>query len=379
MARVKERVGLRVGDNEWRAWSDVSITRSIEQVCSTAALSVSVIDWEHSQFTNAAPYLEITPSDFCQVWIGPDAEFSKSELIISGYVDGDTTTTSEGSAYKLEIRSKVADLVDCTVQHPTGVFRKQKVEDIAQALADPYNLTVLCEAESTGPVVESFRAEKTETVIKAIERLCRERGLLLFDDSIGNLVVSTVAAPGKVATTLERGRNIKSLTRSRNVAQRFKHYLIRGQTYDEFGAEALVTDQWMNRNRTLCLDHDRAASKADCDKRARWEAATRAGKSVQYEAEVAGWRTDSSDPESPLWEPNTLVHLFDMPLGVDDDLLIARVNYTKSVGGGETATLSLAYPGGYSPEPLVAKKYKRGKPKKDLKNVLGWDELRGGV
>lgn len=370
MAATPETVGLRIGSVEWRAWSEVSIVRSIEQVCSTAALSLVNIDWSAGATDRTGALIEVVPSSFCEVWIGSDR--AHGECVIQGYVDADETTTTEGCAYKVEVRSKVADLVDCTHQHKTGVFRKQKVESIASTLADPYGINVLCET-GTGPAVDTFRCEKTETVIRAIERLARERGLLVIDDTLGNLVITTVAAPGKVAATLERGVNVKSLTRRREVSQRFAHYLVRGQSVDDFGAEGAVDDLWGKRDRTLCLDHEKAADKAACLRRARWEAATRAGKSVRYEAVVAGWRIDPSDPSSDLWSPNTLVRLVDGVLQVDDDLLVVRVNFARSVRSGTTTTLTLGHPEGYAPEPP---KYRRGK---GGHAVTGWAELKGGV
>ncbi len=371
MAKMaNESVGLRIGSQEWRAWSDVSITRSIEQACSTAALSLVNIDWSAGVGGRSGALLEIVPSQFCEVWIGPDR--AHGERVIQGYVDADETTTTEGCAYKVEVRSKVADLVDCTHLHGTGVFRKMRVERITQELADPYGVNVLCETD-TGPLVESFRCDRTETVLKAIGRLARERGLLVIDDTLGNLVITTVAAPGKVTATLERGRNVKSLTRRREVSQRFGRYVVRGQTALEFGAEGSMDDLWVKRNRTLCIDHERAGDKAACLRRALWEASTRAGKSVRYEVEVPGWRVDPSDTSSDLWQPNTIVRLVDSCLQVDDDLLVARVNLQRSVRGGTTTTLSLGHPEGFAPEPP---KYRRGK---GGHGVTGWAELKGGV
>lgn len=369
MATAPDTVGLRIGSVEWRAWSEVSIARSIEQVCSTAALSLVNVDWSAGMTDRTGALLEIVPSSYCEVWIG---QGRSGECVIRGHVDADETTTSEGCAYKVEVRSMVADLVDCTHRHKTGVFRGQTVESIASALADPYGINVLCETD-TGPAVEMFRVEKTETVIRAIERLARERGLLVTDDTLGNLVITTVAVPGKVAAILERGRNVKSLTRRRDVSQRFAHYLVRGQATDDFGAEGAVDDLWVRRNRTLCIDHERAGDKAACLRRAKWEATTRAGRSVRYEVEVAGWRIDPSDPSSDLWWPNTLVRLVDPVLQIDDDLLVVRVNFQRSVRSGTTTRITLGYPDGYAPEPP---RYRRGR---GGHAVTGWADLQGGI
>jgi len=353
---LKERVGLRIGSLEWSAWSDVSIALGIEQAARSAAVSLSTVDWARMQCAN------IVPSKGCEIRLGQDIE-----PLITGFIDADELSLTEGSKLKIEVRSKTADLIDCSAIHPTGIFRGQKVESIARSLATFYGIEVVCDVD-TGAPVPLFRCVPTESVFKAIERLCRERGLLLMDDGYGRLVITSIGDVPAAVAFLERGRNIKSMTRRRDVTQRYSEYRIRGQVWDDIGAQAVSLDEWLTRRRVLVLDSEKRAGQAAVEKRAKWEAATRAGQSIKFEVTVPGWRTDTSNPKSPIWLPGTIARLKDGVLGLDDDLLITKVNLTRTSRDGTNASLSLGYPEGYQPEP---NKFKAGKKSKG--SGADWD------
>jgi prophage tail gpP-like protein len=191
-------------------------------------------------------------------------------------------------------------------------------------------------------------------------RLARERGLLLLETPSGDLQITRLAQPGTAVATLQRGaRPLKRLRRRRDVSERHAHYHVRGQSADDFALEVGVLDLWSGlRNRTLRIDHDRAANREACERRALWEAMTRAGKSIRYTADLYGWRVDPTDGTSTIWAPNQLVHVVDPRYRLDDDLVVARVTLSKSAQSGTTTALELAYPDGLQPEPLKAKAYK---------------------
>ncbi len=357
MSYVRDRLGLRIGSREWRAWSKVSITLALDQVCSSAALSISRID------RSAHDWIEPVPGDACRILVGTDdatrasIPAARDRVILTGNIDSDEDDTSAGSAYQCHIRSRIADCVDCSHRHKTGVFKGLTVERIAEELfTDGYGIAVTV-ATDTGPVVPIIRAKRTDTPYGVLLRLAKERGLLLMDDAEGNLVITTVVGPGKHVATLERGRNILLMSRRRNVTDRYLHYRVRGQSADDFAAESSVMDLWPGlRNRMLVIDADKVAGRDDCERRALWEAMTRAGRSISYTATVRGWRIDPTDATSDIWRANTLVHAIDPVLRIDDDLVVSRAELTRGSRDGERTVLTLAYPDGLTPEP---RKYKR--------------------
>lgn len=96
----------------------------------------------------------------------------------------------------------------------------------------------------------------------------------------------------------------------------------------------------MGRNRTLVVIAPQAASTGDCRTHARWERATRAGRSVAASFTVQGWREQGD--KGALWEPNKLVPVDDDVTRLKGDMLISEVNFDIS-DQGTTTTLTV-YP-----------------------------------
>lgn len=358
-----ERVHLRIGSVVWSAWSDVEITRSIEQVASTAALAISGVDWE--RWTWITP----TPSSLCEIRAG-GTSWETGKTVLTGYIDADDLSTSDGSAYRLEVRSRTQDLVDCSCgASSVRSWEGATLARIAEDLARPFGLEVVTDV-ITAPLAGRFRVAPTDAVAKALEKPAKQAGLLLTDDPTGRLLITTAAPPGPVADTLERGRNIEQMSRHRTVVDRYSRYTVRGQSATEIAAEGEIADPWIVRNRVLVLNSDRSATSASCRTRAQWEAMVRAGKSVRYEVTLGSWRMTSGE----LWRPNVLVRLVDPVVGVDDELLVAVVKLRKTSNDGTRAVLTLAYPDAYLSEPvsIKARGYRRKAAKADAHAVPGW-------
>ncbi len=345
MPLANETVGLRIGSREWRAWSSVSINAGIAKACRSASLAVSAVDPARQGLLDLVPGLD------CEVRIGDD-------LVITGYVSTDEIAAKDGTKYKLGLRSRTCDIADCTVEY-VGAFAKRRVEEIASALCAYYGVPVICDCD-TGAVLPTFKAERKEKVMAALGRLAQERGLLFVDDALGRLHIQTINGDGPVVATIERGKHYEELERTRSDAERYRLYRVHGQTADEFDAVGGRLDAWVSRRRVLTLDSEKAAGKDACLRRARWEAAVRAGKSVQYNVTVPGWRVDPSDARSALWTPNTVVHLVDPVWRIDADLLVADVTYTRAVGAGTRTVLKLGYPIGFMTQPPKAKARRGG-------------------
>lgn len=370
MSFVRDRLDLRIGTRAWRAWSKVHVTESIEQLCTSAALSLSRID------RSAHDWIEPVPGDACTINIGVEGGApSLDRLVLTGHIDSDEDDTASGSAYECRIRSRIADCVDCSHRHKTGVIKGAKVEQIAAELfTDGYGIAVRCEVD-TGPVVPLVRAKRTDTPYGVLVKLAKERGLLLRDNAAGDLVITTVVGPGRHVATLERGKNVLSMSRQRDVTGRYLHYRVRGQSADDFAAEASVMDLWSGlRNRLLVVDADKIVAREDCERRALWEAMTRAGKSIGYTATVRGWRVDPTNPASDLWRANTLVHAIDPFYRLDDDLVISKVERVRGAGEGTRSVLTLVYPDGLTPEP---RRYKRAGKQAGKRDGNGVDWFAG--
>lgn len=360
-------IRLRVDGRTFSGWTSIAVTRSIESAAAAFELGVT------SRYPGAENPIQIRPGSRCSVWIGDDR-------VVSGFIDAvaadyDATTLSRS----VSGRSATADLVDCSAVAAPGKWSGVTVEAIAAALAAPYGVDVVVDpGVSTGGPVARHRLELGETVVESIERLAVSRGLLVTDDAAGRLVL-TRAGSRRTATALEYGANILKGSGHVDASGVFAEYRAKGQRAgndQDFGAAVAAvvgtaTDPDVTaRARVLILPSEKTMTTADAKKRAEFEAATRAGRSIQAQYTVAGWRDAAGD----LWTPNTLIEVRDPVLGIAGELLIAEVVLTLD-DGGALAVLTVAPAAGYRPDPLQLASKRGG-----VRAASGlWQEIAGGV
>lgn len=86
---------------------------------------------------------------------------------------------------------------------------------------------------------------------------------------------------------------------------------------------------------------------------------------------MQGWR----QPDGRPWADNEIVSVTSDTLGIDDDLLIAKVTFRIDDRGGRTTTMELGPPAGYAPDPaqvrLCKHKGKRGRKGRAGKGKAG--------
>ncbi len=380
--KTLNEVTLLVGGMEYGGWKSVRIEAGIDRQARSFDLEVTS-RWPGN--TNIAS--RIKPGDVVQVKIGID-------LVLTGYVDA-TPIKYDGKSYSIGIkgRSKTADLVDCcpvdgsagTGQSwlkdvlPLGVdpknaaqykaqrikpsafssqYRQRKLEAIAATLAKPYGIKVFSETD-TGKVIPDFTINTGDTVFECIDRMMRERHVLSTDNANGDLVFIEVGNGGSCATALELGRNILSGSASLDYKNVFSEYVCKGQRAgsDEesgdavAGESASVVDTTMGRRRVLVLHQAGQADGGTCHDRVAYEQAHRAGKALETDYVVSGWREE----DGTLWQPNKMVRVRDGLIGFDVDMLIVGVSWILDAEGQRTE-LKVGPPDGY-----LTKAKKKGK------------------
>lgn len=329
---LKNVVALHVNALIYSGWLDIRIRRSIE----TAAADFVVSGTE--RWAGQLRPVRIFPGDACEVRIGED-------LVITGHVE-DLAQSYDAGRRTLTIsgRSRTADLVDCSASEVPGQFFRHTIEEIADALAEPYCVTVRAEVD-TSPRIPEFQVQPGESVHAAIERLARVNAVIVTDDEKGALVL-TRAGAGRAAGRIKLGENILAANGNLSHRQRYSHYVVKGQRAgddvtadagDFAGVEGQTRDQGVRRYRRLLIVGDSPGGRFEQRQRAQWEASTRAGRALRVSYTLQGWR----DPKDALWRPNALIKVEDPWLGIERDLLIVSVSFTLSETGS-TAELELA-------------------------------------
>ncbi len=336
---------LEVNGREYRGWKDIRITRSIESLSGSFAMSVSE-RWQGQR--DPWPIVE---GDECVVRLGED-------VIVSGYVDIRTMSLSANDhSFTVQGRDKAADLIDCSAVLKDWEFVGVGVLEIAQRVAAPFGIAVsLAEGVTTPPPARKLVINPGDSAYDVIDRACRLAGLFAVSDGNGNVML-TRAGTAKASTQLVVGKNILDATANYDQSACYAQYIVIGQQQGGeslFGAEAAdVRAQSVDQNarrkaRVLMIRGEGSISIQQAQDRANWEAAIRRARALEVAATVQGWEQASGE----LWPVNAEV-IIDAPvLGVVGPMLITEVAYLLSEAG-TTTELTLRLPGAFEPQPEI--------------------------
>jgi len=327
---------LRLNARRFRGWTEVAFSSSIEEAVRT--LSVTLI----GALQDTAEE-EVTAGDLVSAWVGRDQLFAGYAETFSDASDADSESLS------ISCRSKTCDLVDCSA--PVKSWSNIRLDSLVAALCAGFPISVVFGVPTAAAkLIRKFRTTAGETVFSALDRLCKEQGLLVTDDEAGRLVITRAAVGGVASTTrLVRGRNILASSGAWDLSQRFSTYEVKGQTVTDLDVDASAVgdaaDPGVTRYRPLVIVPEKGVDRVGARDLARWEAVTRAGKSLRVSVTLAGWRQD----DGSLWRPNQLVRVTDRRKRLlDAQLLITRVAMTLGAGGRKTV-LDLAPAAGFTP------------------------------
>lgn len=332
---IEDAVTLYVGGKIYEGWEDVKITRQVNALAST--FDIQLTDrWIEGQET-----WTIKPGQSIHIHGG-------KRSILTGYVDAVKASISADSrSITISGRSKTADLVDCSVEGPAE-YLGLNLKEIAEKVCQPFGISVLFQADPGGPF-EKITLQNGETCFALLDRLTRERKLIMYPSYEGSLIFAnqgTTVAP----TQLKEGVNVLSANSSHDFSERFSKYTTKGQNLGFFGdGEDVVspkgeaTDDAVTRYRPLVILAENPVDGGTSEDRAAYEATLRAAKSQTAEVEVQGWY---QAPEV-LWDINQQVFVDIGSIGLRRKMLIDKVSYNKT-NAGTRATLSLVRQDAYN-------------------------------
>lgn len=358
-----ERVVLTVSGQQWDGWTEMSITRSLEAIAGEFDLTVT------TQWSEAAPRT-IKEGLPCAVTIGTDT-------VLTGYIDDFIPSyDAENVSIRVMGRDKTGDLVDSSVVHKSGQWKGVKLEQLAREIAQPYGITVISETD-TGEAFPSVVLEQGETGFELLDRLAKQRGVLLTSDAKGQLII-TRASKKRASVALVLGENILAARGRFSWRERASQYIVKGSssaggaTWDDQPAKVIggrqvsIDDTEINRYRPKILVNEDSLTVGGASTRGDWYKARMMGEANTTEITVAGWRENGDS--GPLWQKNLLADIRDPVQNLDTTWLIKSVTFTEG-DGGRITVLALVPPESMDmPETRV--KAKKGKK---AKVVATWD------
>lgn len=336
---MADELRLLIDGLAYSGWEDASFYRTIQAASGSFRVEVA-----------EAPSWTLRPGQQVQVLV--------DELpFMLGRIDSVARSFGKGGK-RLTIlgRDLTADLVDCSALIDAGELRDVALEDLAALLAAPLGVEVVI-GEDVDPTerFELIAFTPGESAWECLERALRMRGLLGFSLPTGEL---TITRPSSAPATLAlvEGRNMKGGDLTRDDSERYASYVVtsqrRGSDVDfvHVDPHGNAQDAGARQPRTLILQAEQHASDADCEQRARWEAATRAARSAPASATAAGWRTG---PGGPLWAINSRVHVTSPSLRLDEERLLVAARFHLSKDDGRSTELQLMRPDAFLPQPSV--------------------------
>lgn len=322
---MNDIVTLTVNEVCYQGWKSIRIEVGLERISRSFELAVTE-QWPGS----IDKVRRVVPGDLVEVSIG-------SDLVCTGYIDAtpiDYDTT--GITIMLRGRSKSADLVDSSAEISTGQFKNLTPDAIAKKIAEPYGLLVITEVD-TGGVISDFQVQQGESAFESLDRIAKQRQILITDNAQGNVVLAAPASAGNATDALVLGNNILSASAGFDFTEVYSTYKVKGQktgTDDAFGASAsqpvgTAIDSKMTRQRVLIVRQSGQADTQTCQQRANYEQQVRRAKAGEIRYRVAGWRQSNGQ----LWTCNTTVQIIDSIMQINKELLISEVSYSLDESG----------------------------------------------
>ncbi len=337
-----------------------------------------------------------------------------NELVLLGWIE-DVEWDLAGQDLRARIagRDRTGFLVDGSA-NPEGPaeYKGLTVLQIAQKLCAPFGIAVRAEVDVGAPL-RDFGLELGESVMSAIDKASKQRGVLVTSDGVGGLVL-TRSGLRRAPAPLRAPGNAVSVGASLSSRERFSDYWVKGQTRPDRrghgarldGAAAPQTQRMPDGEATAAQSRRAVASPGPADDAAppvielppvtvtaqrqqvsiistghavdpaipvyrprvfsvraqsgdapnqllaEWRLRIARGRSQRQRWTVPGWR---DGPENRLWRPNEVVSI---GAGAADpfDELVAAVHYLQSDREGSRTEIETVGREAFDLEPLPDQK-----------------------
>lgn len=342
-------LSLIVDGRKFAGWLDVRVSRGIERACGDFQIKAT------QRWPGLDERFEIPEGSACEIRIGED-------LVLKGYVDViDQDLDADAASIEIAGRSKTCDLVDCSPDFDPTELAGLDLAAVARKVAAPFGVEVV--ARDTGPTFAVAAAHHGETAWKLIERLARQRQILVMDDREGRLVLTRLGRD-RAIDELVHPSGLKKVRTHRDMSRRYSKYVVKAQAGARWvgigtstGAagdiasslahvEGAAVDRGVTRHRPRTILNEGAAKKEGAMARAEWEARRNIGLALTFSATRVGWRQSNG----ALWEPGLLVRCKVPKMNLEAELALGEVHYRKGADG-TLCDLELAPPEAFTPEP----------------------------
>lgn len=342
--RDNVKITVEVNGLAYEGWLQSDVERSIEAISGTFSIPVAMVPGQPPAIKRQDPVV---------VRIGGVA-------VITGYVlAAEPFYRRDDCGYRITGRDRTGDLVRCSAIHKGGQWRNARLELVAKDLLAPYGIEVKVEAD-TGLPLHDFKLSHGESVVDALARAARLRGVLVTRDDEGRLLL-TKAGTLKFSGSIVRGQNVISMEGIGTDEQRHSEYIVYGQqnTVANFetsrSLKAMAKDAEVGRYMPLVINADGNTTQAELQTLVNHTLRVRRGHSLGFKYTVEGW-THQGKP----WPLNQRVAIYDDVAGLDGaEWLICAVRQHCDLKEGDVTELTVRPIEAYDTAPLKTKVKRR--------------------
>jgi prophage tail gpP-like protein len=370
-----DRITVTIGSIALNQVTHFDLSRDLQDISGT--FSVTVIDEKRVIAAAAAISADVDQYPGL-IMPGPAVTIAiDGTPVLTGWLEKITgKTTAKSLTCKLAGRDKTGDLVECAA-FPKGPTEYRNIGLLAfvTLICAPYGIPVRADVD-LGDVFDRLSMSPHETALAAIDKAARQRSVLVVSDGVGGLLL-TRGGTTRGAAPIRMGEAAYEGDFDIDFSHRFSHYYVKGQTDSSrqrkgipaalnstvqplsaggtaVAAPATVTpptqsatstasqsilmtglaiDPLITRWRpTLRLTRTQSGM-SSVQEQAEWTLRVAKGRSFSQRYRVLDWR---AGPQNALWQPNSVVMVYDPYAGVDADRLIAGVRFTYDEQGERT-------------------------------------------
>lgn len=325
-----ETIVVTLGGQTFSGWSEIEIDYSVEQAARTASLKIS-------DYGGAFPVEHGQP---CTV-------SASGDLVVTGYVRDIMPSHDEsGHHVMISVVSRTVDLVEASIDHPTGFVRKKTLDDVAREF-DTAGVGI--EFDQAFPVEPASFVNTGRSWFYHMEPLARAHSAFIYDDENGKAQVA-VKPRGRHSGALTIGNGGNIIAASAKISEHGRHdeVIVRGQSSrgaDEAALrpEGRAKDASVKRRRPRIVVLESEMTGQKLKERAEREIRRAAGFSCEATITVSGWRDEGGSVFRPHW----LIAVNDPRIYINQDMAIKAVKLTQSIeanGRGTRAVLTLCDP-----------------------------------
>lgn len=342
--RDAARVSLLVDGKRFEGWTSCEVSRSLEAIAGTFSVPVSLVPGQPPAIVRQQPV---------QVLLG-------DRPVINGYVLAAEPFYRRGDCgLVVSGRDRTGDLVRCSAIHRGGQWRRASLERIAVDLVAPFGLAVKVDTDLGAPI-NDFKLQHGESVVDALARAARLRGVLATRSDDGQVLL-TRAGSKLFKGVIRRGWNVVEMQGIGSDEDRHSVYIVYGQsnTAADFetarGLKARAVDDEMRRHLPLLVNAQGNVTAAELQDLAEHTMRVRRGHSMGFRYRVEGW-TFQGEP----WPIGQRVLIEDDVAGIPgEEWLIASARATVDLREGDVTELVVRPVEAYDSRPLRTKVKRR--------------------